>query len=874
MPKFDAFSTSQKHIFNRVPTIGNHALEFVHRPRAGLAMSKVFDSESAMDVHRDVLHVASEGHRPPSSQLRSTSNPWRLPESGNGESLPKEFPVQTFKPTEVMQLLDVEDELSPRNIGTDPEARGTGPADKATGSDESPRRQAVKEEFGNSELVDLPNIQQQGSEEYPAESTGAGERDTISETVTGLLTAEEPSVLENGREGGGREEWKKAIRYSLVKKEVSRSVSLSVDAARRSAAAAKKSARGMQKVQYTVTGKEVRTFLLDPTSKFFRRWDTWTCLLLIYTSVVTPYEVAFLPDSSKTYDGLFFFNRLVDFSFLLDIFFNFFLPIQTPDGKLISKHESVVYQYLTTWFILDVVSVFPFDFVGMAFNSQSTSNLRAMRVVRLLKLAKLLRVLRAGRMFQRWESYVEVDYASLELAKFIIITIVVAHWLACTWYMVKELEEREVNWLSNYDFIEGDAGAMSKYLCSFYWSVATLSTLGYGDVVPTTDLERLFVIVATVMGASVYAYIIGTACSIVAGMGEKQSEFYKRMDQLNAMMREKELPRALRMKLRDYFRFAHSASTIISDDTMLAEMSPALRADVARLMHDTAIMKIPKFAEQPQSFHAQIALLLKISAFAATETVMAKNDWNNTLIVVQKGMVACKAKIHSREMEATIGTDIIDPPHRRTYTAYTISNCILTILNREGLMEVLERFPDVHRALRRNAVRMIVRDRILSYCKAIRSVNEKSTMSVNMETMFETDMRPLMYQHHLKVMEAGRPEEYKRLMDVCSGLQRKFRVKRDRQRRYDIETKMRAMGANVSGSDKQLVQVLIDLELYHYYGVMLTEKIDSETVMMTSVEGMRLVTGIPLGDCARLKKAVLHKYGFVASKQLGIIPCD
>ena len=38
------------------------------------------------------------------------------------------------------------------------------------------------------------------------------------------------------------------------------------------------------------------------------------------------------------------------------------------------------------------------------------------------------------------------------------------------------------------------------YLAALYWSLATLSSVGYGDVVPVTDLERFYAVCCTIDG--------------------------------------------------------------------------------------------------------------------------------------------------------------------------------------------------------------------------------------------------------------------------------------------------------------------------------------------------------------------------------------
>ena len=74
------------------------------------------------------------------------------------------------------------------------------------------------------------------------------------------------------------------------------------------------------------------------------------------------------------------------------------------------------------------------------------------------------------------------------------------------------------------------------YIGCLYWAVATLSTLGYGDIIPTTDVERAFTCLSALVGASIYAYMVGAVCGIVAGMNEKNTKFYQQIDNLNHFM--------------------------------------------------------------------------------------------------------------------------------------------------------------------------------------------------------------------------------------------------------------------------------------------------------------------------------------------------
>ena len=47
---------------------------------------------------------------------------------------------------------------------------------------------------------------------------------------------------------------------------------------------------------------------------WFQKWDFVIVAMLLFTAIVTPYEVAFL---STSFDGLFIMNRVVDLSFII-----------------------------------------------------------------------------------------------------------------------------------------------------------------------------------------------------------------------------------------------------------------------------------------------------------------------------------------------------------------------------------------------------------------------------------------------------------------------------------------------------------------------------------------------------------------------------
>eukprot|EP00937_MAST-01D_sp_MAST-1D-sp2_P006798 g6798.t1 len=332
-----------------------------------------------------------------------------------------------------------------------------------------------------------------------------------------------------------------------------------------------------------------RGWVLDPASRWMRRWDVAVVLCLVFTAIVTPYEVAVLPPLSyPDLDALFVFNRLVDFVFVTDMVRSFFTSYQQSTKKgsgWVRDQRKIARHYLRTWFTVDLVSVLPFDIVAYALGDSELGRLKAMRVFRLLRLLKLVRIIRANRIFKRWETSMSIQYSVLSLAKFSLLIVIVDHWMACAWALLAVNrcpldaacvgavvdsarsggagpEDAPATWLTQWLSERGTGAAVPSphqvYTLAMYWAVMTLTSIGYGDIVPVTYEEHAWMTFFMLVGAVCWAYIIGSFCGVVSTLDLAGTEFRQSMDELNRFMKRKGVPHATRQSLRTYFHQARS----------------------------------------------------------------------------------------------------------------------------------------------------------------------------------------------------------------------------------------------------------------------------------------------------------------------------
>ena len=86
--------------------------------------------------------------------------------------------------------------------------------------------------------------------------------------------------------------------------------------------------------------------------------------------------------------------------FLLDIFIIFFSAFFTSDMEIVHDRKLIVTEYLTGWFLIDVLAIFPFDLIissggdGHSQANHYNSIIRVARFGRLYKLVKLTKLIR------------------------------------------------------------------------------------------------------------------------------------------------------------------------------------------------------------------------------------------------------------------------------------------------------------------------------------------------------------------------------------------------------------------------------------------------------------------------------------------------
>jgi len=169
-------------------------------------------------------------------------------------------------------------------------------------------------------------------------------------------------------------------------------------------------------------------------------------------------------------------------------------------------------------------------------NSGSSSALKLTRALKIVKLIKLMRLLRLNQLLDGLHDNFPINTFISKAISLVMLVLYIGHLIACSWYWVglesfaQDTEPHSgerASWLINANLVvepmlwEGakatvfHASLGEKYVGAFYWAFTTMTTVGYGDITPTTARERLFTVATMMVGASLFGYIVGHVTTLV-----------------------------------------------------------------------------------------------------------------------------------------------------------------------------------------------------------------------------------------------------------------------------------------------------------------------------------------------------------------------
>ena len=384
--------------------------------------------------------------------------------------------------------------------------------------------------------------------------------------------------------------------------------------------------------------KEIPWIIL-PDNPYKKIWDLLIAILILYSAIITPYEIAF-SDSNKSS----WFEILIDIFLAIDIVLTFFSAYTDEEENLVKNHKKIIKKYLKSWFIIDIISVLP---LNNLFKSGKYSGLTKIsklpKLYRLIKLTKLLRMTKMSskgnlnRVTKFFMEKLKINANVERLFFFVLTFLLMNHLCACFWYFMAKIEDFSPDsWVVRLGYM--DNSNLELYIISFYWTLTTVTTVGYGDITAGTTIERIYNLFIMSFGVLLYSFAIGSLSSIVSTLDQKSEEMNQKLQILSSIKKEFNLEQGIYDKVRKVIKYDLSRN---QKDKMvfLQELPNKLRIELSQIMHDKVIQNFYFFRDQPSDFFAYVAPLLKPVKFSKNDYLYKCQDMIDEMYFVAKGTV-------------------------------------------------------------------------------------------------------------------------------------------------------------------------------------------------------------------------------------------
>ncbi|CAH8463046.1 unnamed protein product [Heterobilharzia americana] len=472
-------------------------------------------------------------------------------------------------------------------------------------------------------------------------------------------------------------------------------------------------------------------------------------LLLIANLIILPVAISFFNDDLSFHWIV--FNCVSDTVFLIDIGVNFRTGIIKNNfaDEIMLNPKEIARQYLKTWFLLDLLSSLPLDYIYLILHDNENFTqfvhagraLRFLRFVKLLSLIRLLRLSRLVRYVSEWEEFINLASKFIGIFNLVLLLLLLGHWNACLQFLIPMLHDYPVeSWVAKGKL--QNAYWFDQYTWALFKAMSHMLTIGYGRYPPTSLSEAWVTVISMVTGATGYALFVGHAAALIQSFDCSKRLYREKFKQVDEYMAYRKLPRGLRKRIASYYEHRYQGK-MFNENEILNELSECLKEQIINYNCRALVAAVPFFTFADQNFVSEVVVKLRYEVFQPGDLIIKEGTIGTKMYFIQEGIV----DIVTRDGE--VATSLSDGSYfgeiclltnaRRVASVRAETYCNVYSLDRASFLEVLDNYPLMRRTMESVAaerLNKIGRDPLVvssrkDLCDDLKLVNEIVNQAIN-----------------------------------------------------------------------------------------------------------------------------------------------
>ncbi|WOL00363.1 hypothetical protein Cni_G09076 [Canna indica] len=435
---------------------------------------------------------------------------------------------------------------------------------------------------------------------------------------------------------------------------------------------------------------KLRRFIISPYDRRYRAWETFLVILVVYIAWVSPFEFGFLEKSKGV---LALLDNIVNAFFAVDIFLTFFVAyLDRTTYLLVDNRKQIAWKYLSTWFILDFISTIPSEIerrmLPHKFGSYGFFN-----------MLRLWRLRRVSSLFARLEKDRSFNYFWVRCAKLICVTLFAVHCAGCFYYLIAaRYHDPSKTWIgaSMPDFHEQSMWV--RYVTSLYWSITTLTTVGYGDLHAENTTEMVFDIVYMLFNLGLTAYLIGNMTNLVVHGTSRTRKYRDTIQAATGFAQRNGLPVRLQEQMISHLSLKYRTdSEGLQQQETLDALPKAIRSSISHYLFYNLVTSVYLFRGISNDMLFQLVSEMKAEYFPPREDVILQNEAPTDFYILVTGSVdlidhrsGTEQKVRVAKAGDLVGEMGVLCYRPQLFTARTRSLCQLLRLNRATFLSIIQ----------------------------------------------------------------------------------------------------------------------------------------------------------------------------------------